>query len=107
VRLAPLSSRLALDGVRIEVHSTNSEFRRTWETVVRTAGAKVVSRLVTGGADRLDVVVTDPSPAILVVESTNAHNVPLVGVDWVIDCLIAGEPVPPDATFHDWRAHVQ
>jgi hypothetical protein len=106
-RLQPLSSRLALDGVRIEVHSTNSEFRRTWETVVRTAGAKVVSRLVTGGADRLDVVVTDPSPAILVVENTNAHNVPLVGVDWVIDCLIAGESVPPDATFHDWRAHVQ
>lgn len=107
VRLAPLASRLALDGMRIEVHSTSGEFRRTWETVVRTAGAKVVSRLVTGDADRLDVVVTDPSPAILVVESTSAHDVPLVGVDWVIDCLIAGEPVPRDATFHDWRAHVQ
>ena len=65
--LKPLSKERALVGVRVEVHG-NADFRRTWELVARTAGAKVVSRLLTGSADRLDVVVSEPFPMDAVVD---------------------------------------
>jgi hypothetical protein len=96
LRLPALSTKhRALEGLRIELHSLSGDFRRTWESVVRAAGGRVVNRLLASSDDepRIDVVVTDPTPTQLVVDAATKLKVPLVFVDWVVDSLIAGQPL--------------
>ena len=94
--LMPLSKERALVGIRLEVHGA-ADFRRTWELVARTAGAKVVNRLLTGAADRLDVVVSEQYPVDAVVEKVTEQAIPLVSADWIRDSLIECAPQPYDS----------
>jgi len=61
---------------------------------LKEAGAKVVSRLFGPTESRLDCIVIEKEPSYIVAEKALQLNIPLLSLEWVIQCLITQQLQP-------------
>jgi len=81
------SDSYLLESLRIEVFGETAEFKCIWTMILKEAGAKVVERLFSSSACRLDCILTDERPTEIVVERANKLHIPLVRTVWIVECL--------------------
>jgi hypothetical protein len=65
-----------------------------WARVLKEAGAKIVQRLFSERADRLDYVLSDRLPEPEIAARAKEAGVKIVSVEWVIECVLVQEVVP-------------
>ncbi|XP_023238510.1 TP53-binding protein 1-like [Centruroides sculpturatus] len=90
-----------LKDIHILLASSKENFAEVWTPVLLAAQAEIVHRFppprnTSGSVCNIDIVLTDPSCPQSIVRRANQMKVPLVSIEWVVQCLISGYKLPID-----------
>lgn len=90
-----------LKDVRILLASSKDSFAEVWTPVLLAAQAEIVNRFppprnTSGSLCNIDVVLTDSSCPQNILRRANQMKIPLVSIEWIIQCLISGCKLPID-----------
>ncbi|KAK7491712.1 hypothetical protein BaRGS_00016968 [Batillaria attramentaria] len=80
-----------LAGYRILLTSSNSDYLANWRSVLELAQCKVISKLpsnATKNRPGVNVMMTDEDCVPSLLEKARKLEIPIVGSEWVIQCLI-------------------
>ncbi|KAH9518556.1 hypothetical protein Btru_017131 [Bulinus truncatus] len=94
---------IGLEKLTTLVVSTNTEFTKSWTSILKCARCNIISKLPASANKYdpgVDVVVADSTCPVSVVNKCHRLNIPLVSSEWIVQCLINGEVV-------DCKGHVK
>jgi len=80
------------------ISNENTEiFKDPWSTILKEAGAKVVSRLFSESEDRIDCVIADQTIEPNAIKRINKLKKPLLDPEWVVQSIIMEKKLTFDA----------